>query len=219
MGRKFSEVSSEQQRVPYRIVAGEERRRVGRDARQEVLAAGSLGDGAAEAEAGGRGLPGRNGDRRGHHRACVFQRRAAAGDERRRQDCGPQRASHHQRADGGRAGVRPRQEEGRNHRRLRLRRRHVRHLGARSGRRRRRGEVDQRRYASRRRRSRPAGHRLDGGGVQEDRRHRSHQGSRRRAAPEGSGGEGEDRAVVGARNRDQPAVRHGRSRTVRSISR
>ena len=84
---------------------------------------------------------------------------------------------------------------------------------------RRRSEVDQRRHAPRRRRPRPAHHRLDGGRVQEDRRHRSHEGSRGRAASEGSGGEGEDRALVGARNRDQSAVRHGRLRAARSISR
>ena len=35
------------------------------------------------------------------------------------------------------------------------------------------------------------------------------EGSRGRAASEGSGGEGEDRALVGARNRNQSAVRHG----------
>ena len=64
-----------------------ERRRVGRGARQEILAARNLRDGAAEAEAGGRGLSRREGDRRGHHRAGVLQRRAAAGHQGRRQDC------------------------------------------------------------------------------------------------------------------------------------
>ena len=112
-----------------------ERRRLGRGARQEVLAAGNLGDGAAEAEAGGRGLPRREGHRRGHHRAGVLQRRAAAGDEGRRQDRRAERAADHQRADRRGAGLRPRQEEGRNDRRVRLRRRHVRHLGPRSRRR------------------------------------------------------------------------------------
>ena len=96
------------------------------------------------------------------HRAGVLQRRAAAGDQGRRQDCRPQRAAHHQRADRGGAGLRPRQEEGRNDRRLRLRRRHVRHLGARSGRGRRRSEGDQRRHAPRRRRPRRAHHRVAG---------------------------------------------------------
>ena len=45
------------------------------------------------------------------------------------------------------------------------------------------------------------------------------QGSRGGAASEGSRGEGEDRAVVGDRNRDQSAVHHGRRRAGRSISR
>ena len=89
---------------------------------------------------------------------------------------GPQRPAHRQRADRGGAGLRPRQEEGRNDRRLRLRRRHVRHLDPRGRRRRRRGEGDQRRHASRRRRPRSARHRLDRRGVQEDRRRRSRQG-------------------------------------------
>ena len=87
MGRKFDEVV---RRAAARALSHRrrrQRRRVGRGARQEILAAGNLRDGAAEAEAGGRGLPRREGDRRGHHRAGVFQRRAAAGDEGRRQDC------------------------------------------------------------------------------------------------------------------------------------
>ena len=86
----------------------------------------------AEAEAGGRGLSRREGHRRGHHRARVFQRLAAAGDQGRRQDRRPQRPADRQRADRGGAGLRPRQEEGRDHRRLRPRRRHVRHLDSRS---------------------------------------------------------------------------------------
>ena len=49
-----------------------------------------------------------------------------------------------------------------------------------------------------------------GDGVQEDRRNRSHQGSRGRTASEGSRGKSEDRAVVGARNGNQSAVCHGR---------
>ena len=150
-----------------------ERRRVGRGARQEVLAAGNLRDGAAEAEAGGRGLSRREGHRRGHHRARVLQRCAAPGDQGRGQDCRPERAAHHQRADGGGACLRPRQEEGRDDRGLRLRRRHLRHLGARGRRRRGRGEGDQRRHAPRRRRPRRPDHRVARGRVQEERGHRS----------------------------------------------
>ena len=46
---------------------------------------------------------------RGHHRAGVLQRRAAHGDARRRPDRRPRGAAHHQRADRGVAGLRPRQ--------------------------------------------------------------------------------------------------------------
>ncbi len=97
----------------------------------------------------------------GHHGAGVLQRRAAPGHEGRRADRRPRGEAHRQRADGGRAGLRPRQEEGRDDRRLRLRRRHVRHLDPRGGRRRGRGEIDQRRHAPGRRQPRPAHHRLD----------------------------------------------------------
>ena len=45
---------------------------------------------------------------------------------------GPRREADHQRADGGRAGLRARQEEGREDRRLRSGRRHVRHLDPRA---------------------------------------------------------------------------------------
>ena len=219
MGRKFDEVPSEASRVPYKVVARRERRRVGRGARQEILAAGNLGDGPAEAEAGGRGLSRREGDRRGHHRAGLLQRRAAAGHEGRRQDCRPERPAHHQRADGRGARLRPRQEEGRNDRRLRLRRRHLRHLGARGGRGRRRGEGDQRRHAPRRRRSRRSHHRVARRRVQEDRRHRSVEGSDGAPAPEGRRGEGQDRALDGDGNGDQPAVRHRGLRAGRSTCR
>ncbi len=64
--------------------------------------------------------------------------------------------AHRQRADRGGAGLRPRQEEGRDHRGLRLRRRHLRHLDPRGRRRRGRGQVHQRRHPPRRRRHRPA---------------------------------------------------------------
>ncbi len=115
MGRRFDEVSEEMKMVPYRVVrdggAGRHQRVAGR-AGEEVLAARGLGDGAAEAEAGRRGLPRPAGDQGGHHGAGVLQRRAAPGDEGRRQDRRSRSAPHRQRADGGRAGVRARQEEG-----------------------------------------------------------------------------------------------------------
>ncbi len=61
---------------------------------------------------GRRGLPGREGRSRGDHRAGLLQRLAAPGDQGRRQDRGPQGRAHHQRADRGGAGLRPRQEAG-----------------------------------------------------------------------------------------------------------
>ena len=85
------------------------------------------------AAAGRRRSRGRS---RRHHRAGLLQRRAAHGDARRRPHRRPRGAAHHQRADRGVARLRPRQAPRRPHRRLRLRRRHVRHLDpARRGRR------------------------------------------------------------------------------------
>ena len=84
-------------------------------------------------------------------------------------------------------------------RRLRPRRRHVRRLDHRDRRRRRReavrGAVDQRRHLPRRRGLRPAHHRLHHRRVQEGPGRRPVEGRARAAAPEGSGREGEDRAV------------------------
>ena len=123
--------------------------------------------------------------RGGHHRAGLLQRRAAPGDQGRRQDRRPRGHAHRQRADRGGAGLRARQEEGRDDRRLRLRRRHLRHLDPRGRRGRRRGQVDQRRHAPRRRQLRSAHHRVDHRRVQEERRHRSRQGPHGAAAPAG----------------------------------
>jgi hypothetical protein len=49
-------------------------------------------------------------DAGGHHRSRLLQRRPASGDQGRRQDRGPRSAAHHQRADRGGAGLRPRQD-------------------------------------------------------------------------------------------------------------
>ena len=81
-----------------------------------------------------------------HHRSRLFQRRAAPGDEGRRQDCGPGSFAHHQRADRGSARLRPRQEAGRHDCGLRPWRRHVRYFHSRNRRRRVRGEIHQRRH-------------------------------------------------------------------------
>ena len=94
---------------PVRGREGRERRRAREGGRQGVRAAGDQRDDPAEAEDGRRGVPRRARHRRGRHRACLLQQRAARGDQGRRQDRRPQRPPHHQRADRGRARVRPRQ--------------------------------------------------------------------------------------------------------------
>ena len=144
MGRRHNEVESEEKLVPYKIVGGpNELVKVDIDGKH-VHAAGNLGDDPAQAQGSRRGLPRPHRPQGGHHRAGVLQRRPAAGDHRRRPDrrlrhrMGDRRPkdgkksqaadAHHQRADRRVAGLRPRQEEEREDRRLRSRRRHVRHL-------------------------------------------------------------------------------------------
>ena len=164
MGRRIDEVQEEIKRVPYKVVAGPNDVATvevqGKRYTPPEISAMILQKMKQTAE----DYLGHTVDEGGRHRARVLQRRAAPGDEGRRQDRRPRRAAHHQRADGGRARLRPRQEEGREGRRLRPRRRHVRHLGSRAVRRRRlapvRGEVHQRRHAPWRRRLRPARDRL-----------------------------------------------------------
>ena len=91
---------------------------------------------------------------------------------------------------------------------LRPWRRHVRHLRAGDRRRRVRGEVHQRRHLPRRRGFRRARHRLPGRRVPQGAGDRPAARQAGAAAAEGSGGEGEDRAVVFQGDRDQPAVHH-----------
>ena len=209
MGRRFDEVTEEASRVPYRVVRADKATPGSRSAARKYSPPEISAHGAPEAEAGRGRLSRRAGDRRRHHRAGVLQRHPAAGDEGRGQDRGAERPAHHQRAHGGGVGLRPRQEEERDDCRLRLRRRHVRHLDSRSGRGRRRGEGDQRRHASGRRRPGPAHHRVARGRVQEERGRRSCSRSDGAPAPEGGRREGQDRAVDGRGNRNQPAVHHG----------
>ena len=187
MGRKFDEVTEEMKMVPYRVVrASNGDARVNADGK-EYLAAGNLRDDPAEAEAGRRGIS-RSAGRRRRSSPCppYFNDAQRQATKDAGTDCRPRSHAHRQRADGGGAGLRPRQEEGRDDRRLRLRRRHVRHLDSRSRRGRRRGQVHQRRHAPRRRQPRSAHHRLDRRRVQEDRRHRSQQGPDGAAAAEES---------------------------------
>ena len=123
---------------------------------------------------------------------------------------GPRGQADHQRAHRGGPGLRPGQEARREDRRLRPRRRHLRHLDPRAGRGRLRGQGHQRRHAPRRRRLRPARHRLAARRVQEGPGHRPREGPAGPAAPQGGRREGQDRAVLDDVHRDQPAVHHGR---------
>ena len=113
IGRRYDDpmVEKDKKLVPYKIVKGRQRRRLGRGARQEVFAlARSRAYHPAEDEGNRRSLSRREGHAGGHHRSRLFQRRPAPGDQGRRQDRRPRSAAHHQRADGGGARLRPRQE-------------------------------------------------------------------------------------------------------------
>jgi hypothetical protein len=169
MGRRYDEVSEEMKMVPYKVVQSGDHVAVEAQGKEytppqisamilqklKKAAEDYLGEKVTEAVIT---VPAYFND---------AQRQATkdAGQDRR-----PRREAHHQRADGGRAGLRARQEEGRDHRRLRLRRRHLRHLDSRSRRGRHRGEVHQRRHAPGRRQHRPAHRRLADRRVQEGRR-------------------------------------------------
>ena len=151
----------------------------------------------AEAQARRGELPRRDRHRRGHHRPGVLQRRPAPGHQGGRRDRGPQRPAHRQRADRGRAGLRPRQgREGPDDPRLRPRWRHVRRVPARDRRGRRRGQGDLRRQPPRRRRLGPARRRPPGQAVPERARRRPVQGQDGAAAAARGGREGQDRAVL-----------------------
>ena len=64
---------------------------------------------APEDEGDGGGASGPDRRSGGHHRSGLLQRRPAPGHQGRRQDRRPRSAAHHQRADRGGAGLRPRQ--------------------------------------------------------------------------------------------------------------
>ena len=180
-----------------------------RHRRQGVHGPGDLGPHPGQAQEGRRGVPRRHRDPGRHHRARVLRRRAAHGHQGGRGDRRARGAPHHQRADGRRAGLRPRQGGHRPHRpRLRPRRRDVRRLGARDRRGRLRGEVDLGQHQARRRRLGRQGHRVAGDRVQEHRGRRPVPGQDGHAAPEGGGREGQDRAVDRAGHPDQPALHH-----------
>ena len=180
---------------------------------KDYTVAGDLGPHADEAQARRRGLPRRHRHPGRHHRPRVLRRRPAHRHQGGGHDRRPRGAAHHQRAHRGGAGLRPRQG---GHRaddpRVRPRRRHLRRVGPRDRRRRLRGEVHPRRHQPRRRRLGPEGHRLAGRVVQGRPRRRPVQGQHGAAAAQGSGREGQDRAVGRAVDPDQPAVHHRHQR-------
>ena len=159
MGRRMNEVGDEMKMVPYKVVAKGDGIVIDAQGKQytppevSAMILQKLKK-AAEDYLG----PVR--DRSRHHRARVLQRRSAPGHQGCRPHRRARREAHRQRAHGGRARLRARQEEGRDHCRVRLRRRYVRRVDPRSRRRRHRGEVDQRRHAPGRRQSRPAHRRV-----------------------------------------------------------
>ncbi len=105
MGRRHSEVASEEKIVPYQVVGGAEdyvKVKVGdKEYTPPEISAMILRKlkEAAEAYLGPQGQQGR------HHRAGLLQRRPAPGDQRRRPNRRPRSRPHHQRAD--RRGARP----------------------------------------------------------------------------------------------------------------
>ncbi len=110
----------------------------------------------------------------------------------------------------GALGLRARQEEEREDRRLRPGRRHVRHLDPRRRRRRLRGPLDQRRHPSGRRRLGRGPDEPHRRRVQERAGDRPPQGPDGPPAPQGGRREGQERPVVPGPGRHQPAVHHGR---------
>ncbi len=159
--------------------------------RPPVYAAGDLGHDPPEDEEDGRGLPGPGGVGSRDHGAGLLLRLAAPGHQGGGRDRRSEGAPHHQRAHGRRAGLRPGQEAERHEdRRVRPGRRYVRYFDSRTGRRRIRGEVHQRRHAPGRRRLRPRADRLHGRGVQGRASDRPAAGPHGAPAPERGGGEG-----------------------------
>ena len=73
MGRRFDEVDEEMKLVPYKVVRGDNGDARVEIERQEVLAAGNLGDDPRQAEGSGRSLSGREGHEGGDHGSCVLQ--------------------------------------------------------------------------------------------------------------------------------------------------
>ena len=112
IGRRFDDpITKKGHRAgPLSHREGSERRRVGQGGWRGLFAVADLGLHSAEDEGNRRELSGRDCHAGGDHRSRLLQRRAAPGDQGRRQDRGPRSAAHHQRADGSGAVLRPREE-------------------------------------------------------------------------------------------------------------
>ena len=104
-----------------------QRRRRRRAGRQDPEPARDLGHGPRLSQGLRRGVLRRARDGSRHHRPGPFQRRPAAGHQGRGHDLRARGPARHQRADRRRPGLRPRRQEERPGRRLRPRRRDVRH--------------------------------------------------------------------------------------------
>jgi molecular chaperone DnaK len=156
IGRKFDDpvTAEELKRVPYKVVRGRQRRlRIecrGKKYSPPEISARVL----HEAQARRRGVPGRAGDRGGHHRAGVLQRlqRQATKDAGR----SPASTSSASSTSPPRPPSPTASTRSKEHiiAVLRHRRRHLRHLDPRGRRQRGRGHLDQRRHPPRRRRHR-----------------------------------------------------------------
>ena len=113
IGRRYDDpmVEKDKHLVPYKIIKADNGDAwVEADARKYV-ALRSVGDDPHQDEGDRRVLPRRKDQPGGDHGSGLLQRLPASGHQGRRQDRRPRSAAHHQRADGGSARLRPRQEE------------------------------------------------------------------------------------------------------------
>ena len=177
---------------------GRRRRRAAhRHARGRVRGSRDLGDRPRlRPQHRGRAAQQRLRQSRGHHGAGRVQRRAAQRDRDRGLDREPRGRARDQRADRRCPRLRPHEEAERDHRRLRLRRRHVRHHDPEARRSGLRGPRHRWRHLPRWRRSRRAHRRQDGREVPRREPHRSaHERGRHDAAARGRRAD-EDRALA-----------------------
>ena len=225
MGRRHNEVPDRREDGPLQDRRRPRRVRQGRHRRQGLHAAGDLGDDPAQAQGGGRELPGPQGPQGGHHGAGLLQRHPAAGDQGRGQIAGfdteweiegkearSQAAhAHHQRADGRR-----RWPTGSTRRRTR-RSPSSTWAAARSTSRSSTSATASSRSISTNGDTHLGGDDLDevlidyiADEFKKEQRHRPAQGPDGPAAAQGSGREGQEGPVAPGAGRHQPAVHHGR---------